>query len=127
MNFQQVPVACVPTGIKHLHHKALEYDVGIYFEANGHGTIVFSENAKQKLKEALTDLERNELQRSAIEKLLTLIDVVNEAVGDAISDMLLVEEILHTKGWNLCDWEAAYKDLPNRLVKVIVTVIVNFF
>ena len=37
--FQKVPVACVPTGVKHLHHKALEYDVGVYFEANGHGTV----------------------------------------------------------------------------------------
>lgn len=119
-----MPVACVPTGIKHLHHKALEYDVGVYFEANGHGTVVFSENAKEKLKEASDDCERSELQRSAIEKLLTLIDLINEAVGDAISDMLLVETILHTKGWNITDWEAAYTDLPNRLVKIIVKVTV---
>ena len=34
-----MPVACVPTGVKHLHHKALDYDIGIYFEANGHGTV----------------------------------------------------------------------------------------
>ena len=36
---QKVPVACVPTGVKYLHHKALDYDIGIYFEANGHGTV----------------------------------------------------------------------------------------
>ena len=36
---QNIPVACVPTGVKHLHHKAKEYDVGVYFEANGHGTV----------------------------------------------------------------------------------------
>lgn len=36
---QKVPVACVPTGVKHLHHKALDYDIGVYFEANGHGTV----------------------------------------------------------------------------------------
>lgn len=29
----------MPTGVKHLHHKALDYDIGIYFEANGHGTV----------------------------------------------------------------------------------------
>lgn len=116
-----MPVACVPTGIKHLHHKALEYDIGVYFEANGHGTVVFSEKAKQRLKESLLE-ERNVQQESAIEKLLNLINVINEAVGDAISDMLLVETILHTKGWSITDWEAAYTDLPNRLVKVIVKV-----
>uniref|UniRef100_A0A8R1I5U3 Phosphoacetylglucosamine mutase AMG1 domain-containing protein n=2 Tax=Caenorhabditis japonica TaxID=281687 RepID=A0A8R1I5U3_CAEJA len=32
----------VPTGVKHLHHAAAEFDVGVYFEANGHGTVVFS-------------------------------------------------------------------------------------
>lgn len=117
-----MPVACVPTGIKHLHHKALEYDVGVYFEANGHGTVVFSENAKQKLKDALVGSEHNEEQKSAIEKLLNLIDVINEAVGDAIADMLLVETILHRKGWSETDWEAAYTDLPNRLVKIVVKV-----
>lgn len=37
--FQQVPVACEPTGVKHLHHRALQFDIGVYFEANGHGTV----------------------------------------------------------------------------------------
>lgn len=36
---QKVPVACVPTGVKYLHHKAQEFDIGVYFEANGHGTV----------------------------------------------------------------------------------------
>jgi len=40
--FQQVPVACEPTGVKHLHHRALQFDIGVYFEANGHGTVSIS-------------------------------------------------------------------------------------
>jgi hypothetical protein len=28
-----------PAGVKHLHHEALAYGVGVYFEANGHGTV----------------------------------------------------------------------------------------
>lgn len=47
-----MPVACVPTGVKHLHHKALTFDIGVYFEANGHGTVVFSQETKNKLNEA---------------------------------------------------------------------------
>lgn len=35
-------VVFTPTGVKYLHKKASEYDIGIYFEANGHGTILFS-------------------------------------------------------------------------------------
>ena len=49
-----------------------------------------------------------------------IIDVINQTVGDALSDMLLVETILHAKGWNLSDWEQSYKDLPNRQLKVKV-------
>nr|CAI5822153.1 unnamed protein product [Callosobruchus analis] len=59
-------------------------------------------------------------QRQACEKLLSLIDLINETVGDAISVMLLVETILHARGWDIADWEACYKDLPNRLMKVSV-------
>lgn len=31
-----------PTGVKYLHEAAHRYDVGVYFEANGHGTVLFS-------------------------------------------------------------------------------------
>ena len=30
-----IPVACVKTGVKHLHKKAHDFDIGVYFEANG--------------------------------------------------------------------------------------------
>ena len=35
-------VVMTPTGVKHLHHAAVAFDIGIYYEANGHGTILFS-------------------------------------------------------------------------------------
>jgi phosphoacetylglucosamine mutase len=38
-----VTVVMAKTGVKYLHHKALEFDVGVYFEANGHGTVLLSE------------------------------------------------------------------------------------
>lgn len=108
--------------MKHLHHKALEYEIGVYFEANGHGTVVFQKTAKDKLKRATGDSSLTDAQRNAAERLLNLIDVINETVGDAISDMLLVETILRAKGWDVQDWEAAYTDLPNRLMKVTIAV-----
>ena len=37
-------VIFTPTGVKHLHEKAAQFDIGIYFEANGHGSILFSES-----------------------------------------------------------------------------------
>jgi phosphomannomutase len=48
-------VACVPTGVKHLHHKAVEYDIGVYFEANGHGTVIFSDFATRRICAAAGD------------------------------------------------------------------------
>lgn len=48
-------MACVPTGVKFLHHRALEFDVGVYFEANGHGTVVFSPAASKAVKDATLD------------------------------------------------------------------------
>ena len=109
--FQNVPVACVPTGVKHLHHKAQDFDIGVYFEANGHGTVTFSDNAHSVLREKAT-------ATAAGTKLEQLMNIINETVGDAISDMLLVESILHVKGWSMVDWSKAYTDIPNRLMKV---------
>jgi len=103
-----VPVAFTPTGVKHLHHKATEFDIGVYFEANGHGTVVFSDKAKELIRARGGD------------KLATLLDVVNETVGDAISDMLVVECVLADRDWNCSEWLACYQDLPNKLGKVAV-------
>lgn len=61
-------------------------------------------------------------QLHATETLATLMDVINQTVGDAISDMLIVETVLHARGWSIEDWEATYTDLPNRQLKVVVKV-----
>lgn len=120
VNKLKVDVACTPTGVKHLHHKALEYDIGVYFEANGHGTVVFSQKAKDLIAGAMRSEDSTDDQKSASSRLLLTIDLINETVGDAISDMLLVETILHSKGWDLKDWLATYDDLPNIQQKVKV-------
>lgn len=49
-------VTFTPTGVKYLHEKAAGYDIGIYFEANGHGTILFSEQFLCWLKARTTEL-----------------------------------------------------------------------
>lgn len=113
-----LPVVCTPTGVKHLHHAALKFDVGVYFEANGHGTIVFSKGALQDIAEH--DPE-SPAQATALENLKALVDLINQAVGDALSDLLLVEVILAHKRWGPKEWFATYTDLPNRLVRVEVS------
>lgn len=119
-NVLKIPVSCVSTGVKYLHHEAKKFDIGVYFEANGHGTVLFSENAKNMLKEASSEQCANEEQRKAAHKLLNVIDLINETVGDAISDMLLVEAILRDQSLSISDWDSLYVDLPNRQLKAKV-------
>ncbi|KAJ3570879.1 hypothetical protein NPX13_g5579 [Xylaria arbuscula] len=113
----QLPVVCTPTGVKHLHHAACSFDIGVYFEANGHGTVLFSSTAIQTFK---TKEPQSPGQKDALDTLSALADLINQTVGDAISDMLMVEVILAHKGWTMKDWALTYKDLPNRLVRVEV-------
>ncbi|KAG2194142.1 hypothetical protein INT47_004212 [Mucor saturninus] len=113
-----VPVSCVSTGVKHLHHEAEKYDVGVYFEANGHGTVLFSPDALNTIKTAEA---KTPAQKQAIAQLFSLTELINQTVGDAISDMLLVEAILTSRQWSFEEWDQAYTDLPNRLVKVVVS------
>lgn len=43
-------VVVTPTGVKHLHAAAHRFDIGIYFEANGHGTVLVGDNAQRRLQ-----------------------------------------------------------------------------
>lgn len=63
----------------------------------------------------------NQQQVVAAEKLLSVIEVINETVGDAISDMFLVEIILQSNGWGVKEWYNTYEDLPNLQKKISVT------
>ncbi|GAA5898763.1 phosphoacetylglucosamine mutase PCM1 [Sporobolomyces salmoneus] len=112
-----VPVTCVPTGVKHLHHAAASYDIGVYFEANGHGTVLFSPSSLSLIS---SHSPSNPSETQALANLKALIDVINQTVGDALSDMLLVETVLLHRQWTPAQWDSAYSDLPNRLVKVFV-------
>ncbi|XP_044011663.1 phosphoacetylglucosamine mutase [Aphidius gifuensis] len=116
----KIPVACTDTGVKHLHHKAQEFDIGVYFEANGHGTVLFKDSIIQIINKAAENTKLIDEEREAAKKLKNLIDLINQSVGDALSDMLLVEAILYDKGWDIVTWEQSYVDLPSRQLKVKV-------
>jgi len=119
-NVLKIPVFCVPTGVKHLHKKAQELDIGVYFEANGHGTVLFSDRLKEEISSELAKKKSSPEQLMALKRLKTFIDLVNETVGDALADLLIVETILISKNWTVEDWDALYTDLPYRQLKVSV-------
>jgi phosphoacetylglucosamine mutase len=111
-------VKCVPTGVKHLHTAAEHFDVGVYFEANGHGTVLFSRETLERLNKYEPTTPA---QSTALERLVELTHLINQTVGDALSDMLLVEVVLAHKAYSGVEWDSLYTDLPNRLVKVVVS------
>ncbi|RKO98819.1 hypothetical protein CXG81DRAFT_15406 [Caulochytrium protostelioides] len=113
----KLQTVCTPTGVKHLHHAAQAFDVGVYFEANGHGTVLFSPRAVALFHAAAG---ATPAQQAAIVALRALTDLINQTVGDAISDLLLVEAALAHARMAFPDWDALYTDLPNRQVKVRV-------
>ncbi|KNE92045.1 hypothetical protein PSTG_14578 [Puccinia striiformis f. sp. tritici PST-78] len=48
--------------------------------------------------------------------LVLLGGLINQTVGDLMSDMLLVETVLNARGWRMAYWDTKYEELPNRLV-----------
>ncbi|CAH1453118.1 unnamed protein product [Lactuca virosa] len=120
LNDLGLKVVFTPTGVKYLHGKAEEYDIGIYFEANGHGTVLFSDHFLSWLdgikNEPCSGLEK----QNAAKRLLAVANLMNQAVGDALSGLLLVEAILQHMGWSLDKWNQLYHDLPSRQLKVKV-------
>ncbi|EOA20296.1 hypothetical protein CARUB_v10000604mg [Capsella rubella] len=117
-------VVFAKTGVKHLHEKAAEFDIGIYFEANGHGTILFKESFLSWLVTKQKDLTATghggSEEHKAVSRLVAVSNLINQAVGDALSGVLLVEVILQHIGWSIQKWNELYKDLPSRQIQVEV-------
>eukprot|EP00798_Chlamydomonas_sp_ICE-L_P009793 gene9793-7682_t len=113
-NELKMQVACTSTGVKFLHEAAHRlFDVGIYFEANGHGTVLFS-------KTVLEQLQKASASSSSASELLLLSQAINQTVGDGLSGILMVEAILRRKQWTVQEWASLYTDLPSRMTKLQV-------
>jgi phosphoacetylglucosamine mutase len=124
-----------------LHHAAVEhFDIGIYFEANGHGTVVFSKRY-ELFATTCRDIYNDPFY-------IHIHQLINPAVGDALCDMLLVDYLLQSMGddhpsqqpydqtlpptteeddnnnrtgWTLERWNNEfYHDIPSRMLKVKV-------
>lgn len=118
-------VKIAKTGVKHVHKVAHEeFDIGVYFESNGHGTILFGHRFYDFLEETREAASKGPSDTGsaalAWKRLSVLPSLVNQAVGDAISDLLLVDAILFLQGMSMPDWIGLYTDLPSRQVKVQV-------
>lgn len=113
-------VLIAKTGVKHVHHAAHTFDIGVYFEANGHGTILFGPKFYQAVSMLEARVRGDHMAAVGLRRLQLLPALVNQAVGDALSDLLLVDTILTLQGRSLDDWGSIYVDLPSRQSKVMV-------
>lgn len=91
------------TGVKHLEKTVEGFDVGIYWEPNGHGTVLYSDKFREQLEED-TDECASTRFLSEIGKL------ANQAVGDGVADLLMVVAILMRERMAFRDWVAEYEE-----------------
>lgn len=101
----------VDTGVKNLHRQASKYDIAVYFEANGHGSIYCSQQAIEEIRNLSSS-------RAEAIDFLRMLETNNKFTGDALSVLIIVEFILKFFGWTLEQWDALYEDRPNSLTSV---------
>lgn len=99
-NHSNISLECTHTGVQYLHKEAHKYDIGIYFEANGHGTVLFSKQAQKNTH------------------LFHLSQLLSQVVGDAIGNLLVIQYLLSDKC--LSDWIDMYSDLYTKQDKLYV-------
>ncbi|VDM95583.1 unnamed protein product [Thelazia callipaeda] len=105
-------VSCVATGIKNLQREAMKYDIAVYFEANGHGSVHFSPRFFDIIRTIIN--HKDEIyQKIGVRRLLCLAKLLNTVVGDAMTDLLAVEMILRHYDWTMENWSSLYKELPS--------------
>jgi phosphoacetylglucosamine mutase len=106
-NMTNVSVEYAETGVKNLHKAATNYDIGAYFESNGHGSVHFDVGFLHRLNGVVYD------QVKAISMLLS------QYTGDALGNMLFVEVILQLQH-TFDDWIKIYTDKPCKQLKLYI-------
>lgn len=96
--YQNVDVQCAETGVKYLHKTAKRYDIGIYFESNGHGSVHFSPKS----------LKRTNIQ--------VISNLLSQFTGDALGDLLFV--LVALQDTSFLEWMYMYQDYPCKQVKL---------
>ena len=104
----------VPTGVKNAHPVVQQYVIGANDEPNGHGTICVK---WEELDRALAGKE----DLIEAKKLRALLRISNVYVGDAISNLLMIEAVLRDRDWSVDTFSSMYEEFPNKMYKAVVT------
>ena len=109
INTLGIKTVCTATGVKNLHKEASKYDIGIYFEYNGHGTVLIK-NSKNIQK--LSKIEQNYVY--ILDKLFSSL------IGDAIYDLFAVIYIIRELNIKYIDWYNLYDKNYTKNFKIKV-------
>lgn len=116
LNFE---LSIAKTGVKYLHHKAKQYDLSVYFESNGHGTLTFDERLTSKLNK-LNSFAMNSTDSQILELFNIYINMFNKTTGDSLSAMICTEASLKLMNMTLLELYDIYNELPSINLKVEV-------
>lgn len=97
-----VKTITTPTGVKHLQKESHYYNLSVYFESNGHGSIHYSN---------LDDYHED------VQKLLKMQSLYT---GDGVSHIYSVDYILTKLNMSKEEWYNLFQVKPNKLYKVNV-------
>ncbi|CCW65399.1 unnamed protein product [Phytomonas sp. EM1] len=97
------------TGVKNLHPVAHELDIGIYFETNGHGTVLFRDGLEKKLEGKISS-QKAEFIHLILE---TVPSLLSQVCGDSIADMLMCEVALDALQLSPLQWVQIYDTRPS--------------
>lgn len=113
-----VEVVVAKTGVKHLEIAVERFDVGIYWEPNGHGTVMYRDEFASRL--AMLAESATGDAAAAVGVLQAVGRLANQAVGDGIADMLLALAILAREDMDFSDWMRGYAERcsANLVVRV---------
>ncbi len=107
------------TGVKYLHQKAIDYDLAIYFESNGHGTVYSSPNVRGKI-ETLNSFIESSSDCQTLELISMFLSMFNPTVGDSLSVIIAVECALRMMNKSILDIYELYEELEAVNMKVFV-------
>ncbi len=109
------------TGVKHLHHKAKDFDIAIYFESNGHGTVFHNEKTLEKISEIKNSLDANENDKAILNLLTDFLKAFNSTVGDSLSVVICAEKCLKILNLKITDVYELYENIPSVNMKKVVS------
>lgn len=113
-----VEVVMAKTGVKHLEKAVAKFDIGVYWEPNGHGTVLFNDAVRARIAEVKGKIDGEGADDA--QYLDCIGRLANQAVGDGVADLLLVLGIMARRELSFRDWVGLYSEraTANGIVRV---------